>query len=653
MLKLKRSKSENKSSTAVDSSDCTIPQLIRYNAENWGDSSAMYMKRFGIWQGYSWKEYYATVKHFSLGMRCLGLNKGDITCIIGDNEPEWFWGEFAVQAAGGIATGIFVDSVPSEVEYIARHSDARFAIVNDQEQTDKFLEIRLNLPLLQKVIYWDPKGLKNYSDPLLISFDDVIKLGREYEKNNPDDFENRLWEGKADDIAFIYYTSGTTGLPKGACLSHRALITTAKSFIDRYPLTEKDNLISNFPAAWVGDSYFATLPHILTRAKLNFPEEPETIAEDTREVGPNFVIYGPRQWESLVSEIQIKMIDAHWLKRFVYNLFMPLGYKFADMKLAGKTPDLFWRLLYKIAYFALFRPLKDRLGLSRVRFAVTGSSVLSLDTFRLIHAIGIELRQNYASTEAGYISSHSGNEIRFESVGRPARGTEVRITDEGELLVRSDCMFSGYQKNPDKTKEVMRGGWCHTGDAVNVDDRGHLIFMDRLEHMGELSSGVKYAPQYIEGRLRFSPYIKDAMVIGGKMRDYVSAIVNMDFAMVGKWAERNRIPYTTFVDLSQKKEIADLIKKDLNRVNSYLPETSRVEKFVLLHKEFDADEAELTRTRKLRREFMEERYKQLIEAMYEDGKEVKVEAPVTYRDGRRGVVTTSIKVRTLSEGADN
>ena len=391
----------------------------------------------------------------------------------------------------------------------------------------------------------------------------------------------------------------------------------------------------------------------MTRAKLNFPEEPETIAEDTREVGPNFVIYGPRQWESLVSEIQIKMIDAHWLKRFVYNLFMPLGYKFADMKLAGKTPDLFWRLLYKIAYFALFRPLKDRLGLSRVRFAVTGSSVLSLDTFRLIHAIGIELRQNYASTEAGYISSHSGNEIRFESVGRPARGTEVRITDEGELLVRSDCMFSGYQKNPDKTKEVMRGGWCHTGDAVNVDDRGHLIFMDRLEHMGELSSGVKYAPQYIEGRLRFSPYIKDAMVIGGKMRDYVSAIVNMDFAMVGKWAERNRIPYTTFVDLSQKKEIADLIKKDLNRVNSYLPETSRVEKFVLLHKEFDADEAELTRTRKLRREFMEERYKQLIEAMYEDGKEVKVEAPVTYRDGRRGVVTTSIKVRTLSEGADN
>ncbi|MCJ7763540.1 MAG: AMP-binding protein, partial [Dehalococcoidales bacterium] len=274
-------------------------------------------------------------------------------------------------------------------------------------------------------------------------------------------------------------------------------------------------------------------------------------------------------------------------------------------------------------------------------------------TFRLIHAIGIELRQNYASTEAGYISSHGKGEIRFESVGRPAMGTEVRITDEGELLVRSDCMFSGYHKDEDKTKGILVDGWCHTSDAVNIDSGGHLIFMDRLEHMGELSSGIKYAPQYIEGRLRFSPYIKDAMVIGGKDKDFVSAIVNMDFAMVGKWAERNHMAYTTFVDLSQKKEVADLVHKDLLRVNSYLPESSRVRKFVLLHKEFDPDEAELTRTRKLRREFIEIRYKELIEAMYKEGSDVKVEAPVTYRDGRKGVVTTSIKVRTVTEGNSN
>jgi long-chain acyl-CoA synthetase len=609
------------------------------------------MKMFGIWHRYSWQDYYDNVKYFSLGMISLGLKRGDVACVIGDNEPPWFWGEFAVQAAGGIATGAFVDSIPSEVKYIAEHSDAKFAIVNDQEQTDKLLEIKKDLPLLKKVIYWDPKGLRNYDDPILVSFNEVIELGREYEKAHPGLFENNVEQGRGDDIAFIYYTSGTTGLPKGATLTHRALITTAKGFINRYPLNENDNLISNFPAAWVGDSFFATIPHLLTGAKLNFPEEPETIAEDTREVGPNFVIYGPRQWEGLVSEIQVKMMDANRLKRFTYKIFLPVGHKIADMKFEGKKPNFFWRSLHLIAYLALFRPLKDRLGLSKVRFAVTGSSVLSLDTFRLIHAIGIELRQCYASTEAGLISSHGKGEIKFESVGRPALGTSLRITKEGELLVTSDCMFTGYHKNPEKTAITLVDGWCHTGDAVNINEQGHLIFMDRLEHMGMLKSGAKYAPQYIEGRLRFSPYIKDAMVIGGREREYVSAIINIDFGMVGKWAERNHIAYTTFVDLSQKKEVADLVRQDLERVNGYLPEPSRVRKFVLLHKEFDPDEAELTRTRKLRREFMEQRYKELIDAMYGGKEKVDVQAPVTYRDGRKGVVTTGIQVRSIGEEA--
>jgi long-chain acyl-CoA synthetase len=451
--------------------------------------------------------------------------------------------------------------------------------------------------------------------------------------------------GQGNDIAFIYYTSGTTGLPKGAKLTHRALINTAQGFISRFPLSETDDLISNFPAAWVGDTFFATIPHLLTGARLNFPEEPETIAEDTREVGPDFVIYGPRQWEGLVSEIQVKMADANPIKRFCYNLFMPVGYRIADTYFQNKKPNLFWRILHRIAYVLLFRPLKDKLGLSKVKFAVTGSSVLSLDTFRLIHAIGIELRQNYASTEAGFISSHGKGEIKFESVGRPALGTMVRITDEGELLVRSDCMFNGYHKDNEKTEATLYDGWCHTGDAVNIDEEGHIIFLDRLEHMAELSSGMRYAPQYIEGRLRFSPYIKDAMVIGGKDKDFVSALVNIDFTMVGKWAERNRLPYTTFVDLSQKDEVAALVRKDLIRVNSFLPEATRVKKFVLMHKEFDPDEAELTRTRKLRRDFMEKRYEELINAMYGERIEVEIDAPVTYRDGRTGTVTTIIKVR--------
>ena len=626
----------------------TIPKLIKHNYERWPQRTAMSMKNFGVWQRYSWEAYYDKVKYFSLGLISLGLKPGDVVCIIGDNEQEWFWGEFATQAAQGIVTGIFVDSIPSEVKYIAEQSGARFAIVNDQEQTDKFLEIKEELPELKKIIYWDPKGLRNYDDPTLISFAEVIKLGRAYEQEHQGLFEQNIEHGKGSDTAFIYYTSGTTGLPKGAVLTHQALINTARSFVDRYPLTEDDDLISNFPAAWVGDSFFATIPHLLSGARLNFPEEPGTIAEDTREVGPNFVIYGPRQWESLVRDIQVKMIDAHPLKRFVYRLFMPVGYKMADFNFAKKKPSLFWRLLYGIAYFLLFRALKDRLGLSHVRFAVTGSSVLSLDTFRLIHAIGIELRQNYGSTEAGLISSHGKGEIKFESVGRPAIGTEVRITDEGELLVRNKCLFNGYHKDDSKTLTTLVDGWCRTGDAVNIDDDGHLLFIDRMDHLGQLRSGIKYAPQYVEGRLRFSPYIKDAMVIGGKDKDFVSAILNIDFGMVGKWAERHHIPYTTFVDLSQKEEVADLIRKDLLRVNGYLPEPARVQRFVLMHKEFDADEAELTRTRKIRREFMEERYKELIESMYNNGKDINVQAPVTYRDGRQGFVSTNIKVRDIS-----
>jgi len=625
----------------------TIPKLIMRNCEKWGDRTAICMKNFGIWQRYSWKDCYEQVKYFSLGLISLGLKPGDVLCIIGDNEPEWFWGEFATQAAGGIPTGIFVDSIPAEVQYIATHSEAKFALVNDQEQADKFLEIKDALPALKKVIYWDPKGLKNYDDPLLAGFNDVVKLGEEYDAAHPGLFEQNVMKGKGDDIAFIYYTSGTTGSQKGAMLTHQALLNTTQGFIRRYPLTEDDDLVSHFPAAWVGDSFFATIPHLLTGARLNFPEEPETVAQDTREIGPNFAIYGPRQWEGLVSEIQVKMMDAHPLKRLCYRLFLPVGYKIADFNFRGETPNLFWRTLHRIANIFLFRPLKDKLGLSEVRFAVTGSSVLSLDTFWMIHAIGIELRQNYASTEAGFISSHGKGEISFESVGRPAIGTEVRLTDEGELLIRSDCMFEGYYKDPQKTAASFASGWFQTGDAVHINEGGHLIFLDRLADMEELASGVKYAPQYIEGRLRFSPYIKDAMVIGGKDKDFVTAIINIDFAMISKWAQRKRIPFTTFVDLSQKREVASLVEKDLVRVNGYLPEASRVKRFVLLHKEFDPDEAELTRTRKLRRGFMRERYKDLIDAMYNGIEEVKVEAPVTYRDGRKGIVTTSIKVRSL------
>jgi long-chain acyl-CoA synthetase len=609
----------------------------------------MCLKKFGIWQRYSWQDYYQRVKYFSLGLVSLGLKTGDVVCLIGDNEPEWFWGEFAVQAAGGIATGIFVDATPSEVKYVAAHSGVRFAIVNDQEQTDKFLEIKGELPSLEKVIYWNPKGLKDYDAPDLISFAEVVKMGRLYEETMPVSFEQKLEAQTGDDIAFIYYTSGATDLPKGATFTHGALLNAARKFVSRYPLDESDELLSNFPAAWVGDSCFATLPHLLTGARLNFPEKPETISEDIREVGPTLVTYGPRQWESLVSDIQTKMIYASRLRRSVYNLFLPVGHKISDADLRGESLGLGSRAVHQIAYLVLFKAIKERLGLSRIRFAVTGGSVLSPDTLRLIHAIGVELRQNYVTTEAGFVSSHGKGEIKLESVGRPALGTEVRISDTGELLVRSDSMFSGYHKDPAKTAAALVDGWYHTGDAVNIDEDGHLVYLDRLEHVGELSSGVKYAPQYIESQLRFSTYIKNAIVIGGRDRDFVSAILNADFAVLAKWAEHHRVPFTTFADLSQKDTVADLVREDLLRVNGYLPEPARVKRFVLLHKEFDPDEAELTRTRTLRRVFIEERYRDLISTIYRGGDEIKVEVPVTYRDGRKGVITTAIKVRSVSD----
>jgi long-chain acyl-CoA synthetase len=628
----------------------TIPKLIRRNYQRLGSLTAMCMKRFGVWQRYSWQDYYHRVKYLSLGLVSLGLKPGNVVCIIGDNEPEWFWGEFAAQAAGGIATAIFVDSTPAEVKYIVAHSGARFAIVNDQEQTDKFLEIRNELPSLERIIYWNPKGLKNYDNPILTSFTEVMKMGRLYEETAPGSFEQRVTAQTGDDIAFIYYTSGTTDLPKGAKFTHGALLNSARKFIRRYPMNERDELVSNFPAAWVGDSFFATLPHLLSGARLNFPEKPETIAEDTREVGPTLVTYGPRQWESLVSDIQAKMIYASSIRRFVYNLFLPVGHKITDAELQGEDLSLFSRAVHQIAYLVLFRALKERLGLSRVRFAVTGGSVLSPDTLRLIHAIGVELRQNYVTTEAGFIASHGSGEVKLESVGRPALATEVRISDTGELLVRSDSMFTGYHKDPVKTAAVLVGGWYHTGDAVNIDEDGHLVYLDRLEHVGELSSGVKYAPQYIESQLRFSPYIKNAIVIGGQDREFVSAIINVDFAVLAKWAEHHGVTYTTFADLSQKAAVADLVQEDLLRVNSYLTEPARVRKFVLLHKEFDPDEAELTRTRKLRRAFIEERYRDLISTIYRGGEEMQVKVPVTYRDGRKGVLGMAIKVRGVSDG---
>jgi len=630
----------------------TLPKLLIQNYHKSAEQVAMRKKDLGIWQEYTWKDSYDKVKYLALGLLGLGLETGDKVAIIGENEPEWFWGEFAVQAAGGIAAGIFPDSIPSEVKYIMEHSEAKFVLANDQEQVDKFLQIHGDLPNLKKVIYWDPKGLRNYDDPLLMSFDELLELGRKYEETYPGLFERKVNEGKSEDIAFIYYTSGTTGLPKGAMVSHRALILSNKAYLLNNPMTGKDDCMSFLGAAWIGEGMFNTLAHLNTGAKLNFPEEPETVQEDMREIGPDIISLGPRQWESMVRVILSKINDASWLKRSFYRLFLPVGYKRADDYFQQRRkPNLFWKLLCSIADRLVFYPLNDRMGTLNARISTTGSALMSPDTYRYWCALGMPLRQLYGGTEAGFISGHNSENISFDNVGMIAPIAEVRITEEQEILTRAGGQFTGYYKDPEKTKDVVRDGWFYTGDAGYITEDGYLMFLERVSELAELAGGHRYAPGYIEGRLRFSPYIKDVITIGGVDKEYVSALINIDFDNVGYWAESHGIGYTTFVDLSQKAEIAELLKKDVERVNRHLQPESRVKKYVLLHKEFDPDEAELTRTRKLRRRFMEERYKEIIAAIYEDKEGLTVETPVTYRDGRKGMTTAFLGIWTVGTGA--
>jgi long-chain acyl-CoA synthetase len=457
-------------------------------------------------------------------------------------------------------------------------------------------------------------------------------------------FEENVARGLGEDVAALYYTSGTTGLPKAGIVSHRALIKSGSAFLEFNPASNTDNFFSYMPAAWIGEGMFITSSHLENGVILNFAEEPETVQEDLREIGPCTVSYGPRQWEDLARTIIVRMHEAHAFSRLLFQIFLKAGYKRAEMLDKDLKTSPLWRFLIALGDLLVFGPLRENFGLKNCRIATTGSAAMSIDTFKFWSALGVHLKQLYGSTEAGFVAGHRSDEIRFETLGNISNVSEVEISEQREILVRGPCIFSGYYKDPEKTKEILIDGWVHTGDAGVIDKRGHLVFLDRLSDLSQLSSGAKYAPQYIEGRLRFSPYIKDAMVLGGEKRDYISVIIIIDFENVGKWAEDNHLSYTTFVDLSQKTEVAHLIRSDIQKLNEDLQAEIKIKKFALLHKEFDPDESELTRTRKLRRGFMEERYSQLVDAIYEDQTGVDVEAHVKYRDGREGTIKTNLKI---------
>jgi len=630
----------------------TWPQVLTYNCQKYGDSHiAMRHKHRGIWQPYTWKDYYLNVKKLALGLLSLGFEPGDKLIIIGNNAPQWYYAELAAQANHGASVGMYSEMLPLEIEYIAGNSEASFAVVEDQEQVDKLLLIKDQLPRLKKIIYWNYKGLTSYNDPVLMGYREVLELGEGYEKEHPHLFEENIKTGRADDVCAIVYTSGTTGaVPKGAVHTYKTMSAGANYYLHLDPWYEDDNIIPYSPPAWMTEQWFGIGCHLLSASILNFAEDPETQQEDMREIGPSIALYGARIWEAQAGTVQARIREADAIKRFVFRLMMPVGYKIADLKFKKQNINPLWKILYALAHLALFRPIRDSLGLSSARICYTTGAILSPDAFRFYHALNLPLKSVYGSTEGGALTGAENDDIRLETVGPVHRGAEVRITDDGELIYRQPGTFLGYYKDPDKTAEVLKDGWFYSGDSGSITEDGHVVFLDRINDLVELASGDKLAPQFIESQLRSSPYIKDAWVLAGPDRAYASVVIVINYTSVGHWAGGKGVTYATFTELSQRPEVYQLVKQDIGRINSALPPSTRVRKFINLHKEFDPDEGELTRTMKLRRTFLEEHYRELINAIYNDSTEVSLEAQVRHGDGRMGTIKTTLSIQSI-EGA--
>lgn len=635
----------------------TLPKLLRAQTRKYGDSKVcMCKKDLGIWVPYAWTQVYEHVKWVHLGLIALGLEPGDRVAIVGDNDPQWFWAEWAVQTGGGVVIGMYVDFHYAEVKYVVGWGEAKFAFAKDQEQVDKIIEVKDALPQLQKVIYWESKGLWFYDDPSLMSFEELEELGRKYEQEHPTLFEENIDKTKGDDLACFVLSSGTTRVttdgvarPQMGMQTHNSLISLVKAILAFDPWYESDVWLSYLSPAWA-EQYFGLTGCLLSGTQINFPEEPETVTNDTREVGPQVLLYTSRLWENVASTILSKMSETGGLKKLSYNLMLPVGYKVAEYRFAKKEPPIFWKVLYWIADMTALRPLRDKIGLLGIRTAYTAGTLLGPDTFRFFQAIGVNIKQAYGSTEIGLVTIHPDDDVDPETVGKVIDMDWMRISPEGEIIFKGPVMAQGYWRDPETwNKQIDSEGWYHTGDCGHLNEQGHLIFYDRMKDVAKLPSGRTFAPQYIESRLKFSSYLKDCMVMGGEGKGFVSAMINVDFENVSDWAEEHHIMYTTFVDLSQKPEVYGLILKDIQRVNRYLPEEARIKRFFNLHKELDPDEAELTRSRKIRRKFMEERFAGVIEAIYKGEDKYEIEAAVKYRDGRTGVIKTHIMIKDVPE----
>ena len=615
----------------------TLPKLFLYQYQKYGDSRiALREKDRGIWKKYTWADYYAIVSRLTMAFLELGLQKDDKVSIIGENKPHIYWFELASLICRAWAVGIFSDCTAKEVKFFLEDSDSRFVVCQDQEQVDKILEIKDKMPQIKKVIYWEKKGMWSYDDPLLITMDEMMNLGKRPLKEETTLFEKMINETKGDDEAIIFYTSGTTGIPKGAVQTHQNIIGMAAMTDRRAPFFDTYENVSFLPIAWIAEQLWNVTYSLYKGLTVNFPESQETVQENIREVGPHIMVLSARIWEEYAGTIRIKMAEASWFNRMCFNVALKVGFRIGDFRMKGEKPGFIWRLLQFPADRFVFRPLKDRLGLSRAKVAQVGGTAVSPDVIRFFHALGVPLVQVYGSSEFGIATIHPINQIKAETTGVALDGIEIKISEDGEILVKSPCLFKVYYKNPQDTAKAVRNGWYRTGDFGRIDDDDHLIVMDRMADLQPIGGDKRFSPQFAETRLRFSAYIKEAIVVGSVDYKYAAAIINMDYDNVANWAEANHIPYTTFLDLSQKEPVMELIAKEIRMINEYLPVWARMGKFINLHKELDPDESELTRTRKVRRSFVEMKYRELIDALFSDKERIEKSASITYRDGTTG-----------------
>ena len=595
----------------------TLPSVFVARAQRYGSRKvALREKQYGIWQEVTWEQYYAHVRAVCLGLLELGLRRGDKVAVISGNRPAWLYTELAAQSAGAIPLGIFVDNLPHQVQFILEHSEARFVMVEDQEQADKVLAVRGALPKLERIIVEDTRGLEEYQDPMLTSLEEVEALGRQLDVREGHLYHELLEKRQPSDVAVLLYTSGTTGVPKAAMVSHRNLLCAAASVTQVDRVSETDEIVSILPFAWVGEQFLSVALALYAGATVNFAEQPETMREDLREIGPHLLLAPPRVWEAMCSEYQVRIADAGLLKRAVTRAALAIGERMVERELRRKPLGIGWRLLYAVAYLLAFRSMLDKFGLSRVRFAYTGGAPLGPEVFKFFRALGLNLKQVYGQTEtAGICVLHPDGDVRGETVGKPTPGTRVRLSDTGEILIACDSVFLGYYKNPEATAMALNDGWLHTGDAGLLDEAGHVVMIDRLQDVLRLADGSRFSPALIENKLKFSPYIRESVVIG-EDRPHIVALIQIDMGNVGSWAEANRLPFTTFQDLSRKPEVFELIGKEVARVNQDLPRVAHIQRFALFDKELDADDDELTRTQKVRRSTILVKYTEMIEALY-------------------------------------